>query len=421
MKSSSVSHERKELLKNKAFLIYFIASTISWFGNGMQFISTSWLGLTLTGNNYTVAIILICSALPGVLLSPITGVLVDKVNKKVLASILDFFRGVVIIAIPFLWIAGVLNIWHLYLMTFLIAIGDIIYQPTLMAMIREIIPKRLLLTANSTTQIMAQIGTVIGAGVGGVIVAVYSPIWVMVINSLTYFISGLCILFMKYKKHASKKQRIPNIKTKFVEQFVLEFKIGFNYLINNKNIWFIYAIMLTYPITLRVINTLLPIFSKDVLEVGAAGFGYIDSGFALGAIVGGFLLPYIVKKYGVKLTMLGGLGSLALSIILFSVSINLWSAIVAYFLIGCTFQSRITFLTTIQHQVDLEVQGRVHSFYTTFVSIFALLLYGVIGILSEVVSSRILFLLLGVLILISFIFATNTKLINHTKQEKQAL
>ncbi|MFD9626526.1 MFS transporter [Peribacillus muralis] len=176
-----------------------------------------------------------------------------------------------------------------------------------------------------------------------------------------------------------------------------ELKVGYRYILHNRQIWVLYVIMLSYPISLRTINSLLPIFSKDVLKVGAAGFGYIDAGFALGAIVGGFFLLSIVKRLGNWFTLVGGIGVLGCSILFFSLSFNLFTGILGYFLVGCTFQTRIAYLTTIQYQVNIEVQGRVHSFYTTFISLFALLVYIMLGIMSELVSSRLLFVSLGII------------------------
>ncbi|WP_057915463.1 MFS transporter [Peribacillus muralis] len=399
---SGVSQERKELLKNRAYFLYFIATTFSFFGNGMQFISSSWLGLTMTQSNYTIAIILICSSIPGIILSPFSGVWVDRLNKRILAGFLDFFRALVLLIIPIIWWMGDLNIWHIYLMTFLVAAGDVLFQPTIVTLIREIIPRTLLLTANSTTQITAQIGSVVGAGIGGIIVALYEPVWVMLINGLTFFVSGICILLMPKATNLTKQKQGMEVKnTKFFEQFIAELKVGYRYILHNRQIWILYVIMLSYPISLRTINSLLPIFSKDVLKVGAAGFGYIDAGFALGAIVGGFFLPSIVKRLGNWFTLVGGVGVLGCSILFFSLSFNLFTGILGYFLVGCTFQTRIAYLTTIQYQVNIEVQGRVHSFYTTFVSLFALLVYIMLGIMSELVSSRLLFASLGIIILIA--------------------
>ncbi|MGE7185695.1 MFS transporter [Peribacillus sp. NPDC006672] len=196
---------------------------------------------------------------------------------------------------------------------------------------------------------------------------------------------------MPKSNYITKQKKSMEVKdTKFFEQFIAELKVGYRYILHNRQIWILYVIMLSYPLSLRTINSLLPIFSKDVLKVGAAGFGYIDAGFALGAIAGGFILPVIVKKWGI--------GILGYSILFFSLSFNLFTGILGYFLVGCTFQTRIAYLTTIQYEVDIEVQGRVHSFYNTFVSLFALLV--MLGILSELISSRLLFVSQGIIILI---------------------
>lgn len=398
-KDNSTHEQRIQLLKNRAYLLYFIGTTVSFFGTGMQFIANSWLALEMTNANYSVAIVLICSALPGIILSPFSGVFVDWLNRKYLAASMDFFRALVLLSIPLIAWFGELNIWHVYLMALLVAVGDMVFQPTVIALIREIIPKELLLVGNSTIQITAQVGSLIGAGLGGLIIAYFSPVWVMVLNAITFLVSCLCILAMpRVVKAKSSDRKGWGLLAK---RFVSELKVGIQYIRQNQHILIFYMIMLSYPITLRAINALLPIFSKDVLKVGAEGFGYIDAAFAVGAIVGGLLLPSFVNKLGNSKALLIGLGALGVSILFFSISFDIWTGILGYFLIGCTFQSRILYMTTIQHQVDLEVQGRVHSVYTTFVSVFALIIYFLMGVLGEMISTRWLYVMQGVIIMIA--------------------
>lgn len=400
--NENVHAQRLSLLKNRAYLFYFIGTTISFFGNGMQYLANSWLALEMTNANYSVGIVLICSALPGILLAPFSGVFVDWMNRKYLAAAMDLFRALILLSIPLLSWMGILNIWHVYLMAFLVAIGDLVFQPTIIALIREIIPKNLLLTANSTTQITAQVGSLIGAGSGGLIIAYFSPVWVMVINAATFLISCLCILAMpkSERSKSSEKKSWSNLS----KQFFQELKLGLQYMKQNQHLVYLYLIMLSFPITLRAINSLLPIFSKDVLQVGAEGFGYIDAAFAVGAIVGGFFLPYFANKLGNSLAMKVGLGALGISLLLFAISVDVWTGMIGYFLIGCTFQSRILYMTTIQQEVDLDFQGRVHSVYTTFVSIFALIIFFATGVLSELISARWLFMMQGAIVLVAALF-----------------
>ncbi|MGB8957253.1 MAG: MFS transporter, partial [Tumebacillaceae bacterium] len=154
--------DRWSVFINRSYLMYFIATTISSLGTGMQYVANSWLALQLTGSNASVAIVLLCSTIPGILLSPMIGVLVDRFDRKYLAVCTDAFRALVLIAVPILFMFDLLRPWHLYAMAMLVAIGDQIYSPSAMALVREIMPKDQLLNANSTTGVGNQIGALVG-------------------------------------------------------------------------------------------------------------------------------------------------------------------------------------------------------------------------------------------------------------------
>ncbi|OYD06340.1 MFS transporter [Paludifilum halophilum] len=401
--SASTWAERKEVLKIPSYFLYFVGTSISFLGMGMQFIANSWLVLEMTNANISVAILLICSSLPGIVLSPLSGVFIDRLDRRVLASSMDLFRAIVLLAIPIIYWAGFLEVIHLYFMAFFVAIGDLIFQPTVVALIREVVPKRLLMTANTTTQVTAQVGSLVGTGLGGLIVAFSSPIWVMVINAATFLVSAVCIINMRktHRRRLTKDQTAKQAWLRYREDLL----DGIRYIRNHRYIALLYILLLTFPLTLRLINVLLPSFTKEVLKVGADGFGYIDAAFATGAVIGGLYLSSVTQKWGKRFTMLFGMGALAGSLIIFSISTNLIVAIVGYLLIGITFQVRILYLTTIQHLVDLDFQGRVHSVFTTLVTFFSLGVYLLMGVLSEVVSQRWLYASQGIFILIVTLFS----------------
>lgn len=188
------------IFKYRAYILYFTGTTVSRVGTEMQLIANNWLIIEMTNTSYSVALLLIFSSIPSVLLSPVFGVFVDQMERKLLAITTDMFRAVVLLFVPLLWWFDMLLPWHLYLMAFLVAIGDEIYEPSTKALIVEVIPTELLLIANSTTAIAIQIGWLVGAGSAGTIVTLFSPIAVMIINSVTFLFSAFCILSIP-KKH----------------------------------------------------------------------------------------------------------------------------------------------------------------------------------------------------------------------------
>jgi MFS family permease len=385
--------ERLEVFGYRSYTLYFSGTVVSAIGNGMQFIATSWLALQLTGAVYSIALVLVCSSLPGILVAPVIGVYIDRLNRRLVAAAMDIFRTLVLLAVSFLWWRGLLEPWHLYLMAFLLALGDQAFYPAVMVLVREVIPQRLLLSANATSALALQVGTLTGATSAGVIIAVQTPIAAMMVNAGTFLVSAFCILSMRHRQVAA-----PRSGARGWRQFGADLQEGLTYIRRHDEIVPPYMMVLSIMSTLYTINVLLPPFARSVLRVGTQGFGVIDGMFAVGAIAGTFVLPAMAHAWGAGRARLVGMGGLATSIMFFAVTQSLWSAMLGYLLIGLTMQVRALYLTQAQEGTDLAVQGRVHTTFTTLFSLASLAVYLLMGSAGQIVSLRYLYLMQGALL-----------------------
>nr|MBA2681891.1 MFS transporter [Ktedonobacteraceae bacterium] len=170
----------------RSYSCYFLGSSVSWIGNSMQFIAESWLALQLTHQAFSVAIVLVATSLPGTVLSPLLGVYIDRFDRKWLAAWMDIFRGCVLLAMPILWWANLLQPWHIYLVTLLVSIGDTVFTPTISALIQEVVPQEHLLSANSFNSVALQIGSLLGASLAAIIIVISSAPMALLVDALTF-------------------------------------------------------------------------------------------------------------------------------------------------------------------------------------------------------------------------------------------
>lgn len=409
LKNSTMS--RLEIFRQRAYALYFLGTTVSMIGTGMQFVANTWLALQLVQANYAVAVILICSSLPGVLLSPLIGIIVDRFDRKFLAATMDLMRASVLFIVTAIWWLKLILPWYLYVMAFLIAIGDEVYKPSVLALVREIIPEDMLLTANATTGIANQIGALVGAGVSGIIIMIFSPVMILIINAVSFLFSATCILNMRKGVYLSRHDYQPG---KGIAYHLEDFKRGLHYIRLHSAIIPSYLIMLALIALLRTLNVLLAPFAEEVLHVGVQGFGYIDASFAGGAIIGGLVLPALSSKYNVQKVAFGGLLLLIANLIIFAFSQQIIVAMVSYFIIGMMFQIRILHLTLAQQKIDIAYQGRVHSTFNTLFAIAALIIYFLVGIVSGIISLRWVYIAQAVILVV---VAVSVYIIDFTKQK----
>src|SRR5260370_32041969 len=103
-----------------------------------------------------VSLIVILVTLPGLVVPPFGGVLIDRVDRRYLGITLDASRAVIVLGTAALAYVGRLAIWELYSMVFLLGVGFAVYWSTTNALVQELVPREQLLTANATVLIAVQ-------------------------------------------------------------------------------------------------------------------------------------------------------------------------------------------------------------------------------------------------------------------------
>ncbi|WP_034341737.1 MFS transporter [Deinococcus misasensis] len=373
---------------------------LSSIGDGVQFIANSWLALQLTGSAAGVGWVLFFSSIPTVFLSPFMGVYVDRLNRKNIAVTMDIVRALIILMVPVLYWTHGLQPWHIYLMSFMVAFCDKVFQPATRAMVRDVIPKEQLLHTNSAASIAGQLGTGLGATVSGLLIAAVSAPAAMVLNSVSFLLSAVFLAQLQYHR-----SQAPVLAKATFKKDLLD---GFSYIQNHKNIITVYIINAFLVMSLYTVNVLLVPFTRHQLHLGPEAAGYIDATFALGAVLGGVFIPKMVQQKGRGMVMSAGLITMAFSLLLFSQAGTLWMAMVGYFFIGLSFSVYSLFVTVAQEQVLPEFQGRVHATFNTMFGLLSLVIYLGMGHLSDVLSERYLFVFLGVLVGVASVWSRVT-------------
>ena len=182
-----------KILKNKTFLLFFMGNIISLIGFGFNMIAVSWLVIDSTGSEYTLGKIIAISTLPGLIVSIFTGFIIDKFNRKHILICLDLLRLLVIITFLFFISSDNFEVKFLYPLVFFMGIFNSVFWSTAQAFTQEIINEKDYFNANKLLSASYQIGSIVGAGIGGIIVHFFDPFFTLSINAIAYFISAFLI------------------------------------------------------------------------------------------------------------------------------------------------------------------------------------------------------------------------------------
>jgi MFS family permease len=256
------------LFKNRTFSLFFFGNAVSLFGWGLNFIAVSWIVIDMTGSELMLGKINALATLPGVIIAFYAGTIIDRMNRKHLLVIIDIYRMIAVaIIVLFMW-TGVFQLWHLFIMSFLVGLGSSIFWPCAAAFLQELIHEDDYLAGNSLLSASYQSGTLIGSAVGGFVVYAWGASTALLLDALTYLISAILIGAAKHRSANYLKRN---------ERMVETFKNGLGYISKNINI-FMYGLsaLLADVAIWGCLAVLSIVFSIDILHAGARGFGLID-------------------------------------------------------------------------------------------------------------------------------------------------
>src|SRR6056297_1148679 len=285
---------KSNLLHNYNFILLFLGGFVSRVGNGIHYIALVWYVLDITGSGSATGIVLLLSTLPGVIIGPFGGVIADKFNRKVLIVSMDILRGLIVLVLGYMIYTNNAGFFVISIATVLIAICNSFFNPAVTATIPNIVEDFLLQKANSLNHFSVNFTQIIGAAVGGILIASYGIAGVFFINGTSFLISAFSELFIDIPKIRIEEEleKSPTI--------INEIKFGLNFLWKKKELvsLFTIALFLNFVSTGLVILGL-PFVYKELLGVNSQLYGFAQSIFPAGAVIGSIILSQIpeIRNY----------------------------------------------------------------------------------------------------------------------------
>ena len=367
------------ILKNKTFLLFFIGNITSLIGFGLNMIAVSWLVLEKTGSEIALGKVLAISTAPGVLLALLAGNIIDRTNRKWLMILLDIFRLIVIVIFIYLININGFTIRILYPIAMLIGLGNSLFWPTAQAFVQEIVNDKDYFPANALLSASYQVGSILGAGVGGFIVHIYSPITALYFNAIAYAVSAIFISLAPFKKSDFSST---------AEKFLLSIKKGFTFLRLEKNILILGLTTIISDVAVWGSLSVLTIsISKVIFNKGSWGYGLLDGFYGFGALLSTILIATLVKKYGRKKSLILCYMIAGFSCLISPLLGSIYFAAISYFFMGLNNNTaRIIIRTIFMENIPNNIMGRVQIIFGVYTKIMIVVSTLLAGIISEKVN-----------------------------------
>jgi MFS family permease len=338
------------LLDHPAFTWLWSGLFISYLGDQFATIALLWFVLQLTGSGAAVGLVIFLFNFPAIVTGPLLGQLLDRYQPRLVMAFDNAARAVLIAAIPILYQLGVLHLWHIYALA--LAAGAL--QPATLvgvrAFIPHLVPDELLDHANALWAGSVQFASLVGPALAGYLVASVGGPVALLVDAASFVIMSVVAFGLP---NVQREQRGALAGTRRAW-------LGFGPLLRLREVRTMTALSVIFFFAYGPLEPALPIYSRDVLKAGAAGFGLLWSGYGVGALLGLFAVGAIAARGrpGIVLATIAILWGLFLTPLL--VIHNLYAAMLFFALAGFAWAPYAVIETTIlQRLVPADMRGQV--------------------------------------------------------------
>ncbi|MEW4370219.1 MFS transporter [Paenibacillus kandeliae] len=410
---------------NRNIVLLWLANTTSIFGTSIYTLALTLLSLEYTHNALGAGAVLFASVIPYLFIGIIGGAVSDRVNRKHVMIVCDVARGVITLWIPIAHSLGILNISQIVVVSFLITSLRAFFHPANQASIPELANDK-----NELNKVNAYIGStenlslMLGPSLGGLLLLFhFDATQLLYVDSLTYFISAILIVCIKYPAMQYSKLNWGLLFSKSNVLYDSWSIFGFMFKGNRT----IFIMMLAFALQLLVGVGILQLGIPELLQfIGVGGeqnLGFVMSAIAFSAMISSLALANFKLKQPIKWVFFGYTIRCAAYVIL-AYANNIEMVLIAACVLGLgSTVSGTTMTTVLQLQSPSSMLGKVMAVRSSIGNVADAFAYLFIGGLLSIFSLAVSLIIAAIYSFLSAILLyiwwkrscdTNNPVINTT-------
>ncbi len=351
-------------LFHKDFTLVVIGQIISLFGNGIVRFALPLYLLNQTGSATLFGVVTALSFLPMIILTPVGGIIADRVNKRNVMVTLDFLTAGLMLLLYIL--LGRVDLVALLIVTLMVLYGiQGAYQPTVQASMPLLQSQDNLLAANAIINQVSALSGLLAPIIGGILFGIYGLNPIIIVGGVCFVVSAVMEIFIKipHTKSGIKQGIFAIVRQDFSESFAFMRRdkpviLSCVFIICGFNLFLSAMIIVSMPVLIT-----------RTLGMSDQLYGYAQGALAAGGLFGGVMVGVLAKRLSVKKLHLLLLLSSGL---LLPIAVSLWLSLppfVSYLVISVSCfllmavatMVTVQLLTFIQGETPTNLTGKVMS------------------------------------------------------------
>jgi MFS family permease len=353
----------RALLRERAYVLMWQARLLGNLATQIESIALAWhvyavarLTGTVAEGAFAVGMLGLAQFLPMFALALIAGETADRKDRRVIMLVclaVEFASAAAFAALAHWQVPA---LWPIYLLAVVFGVARAFFSPASTALGPTLVPRSLLPRAIAMNSLSWQLASVIGPAIGGLLVAASST--VAFAGAAGLFAAAVVILF----GFASP----PQVGAQGASRMT-QIREGLRYLWSNKIVLGAISLDL-FAVLLGGATALLPVFARDILQVGSQGFGILRAAPAVGGVMVAALLSARPIRHHAGIKMLLGVAAFGAATVVFALSRSLWLSAATLALLGASDMiSVFVRQSLVQIATPNAMRGRVSAVSTLFI------------------------------------------------------
>jgi MFS family permease len=306
-----------EVLRHREFRLLWLGQAFTGMGTWMDQVTRGWLIYELTDSAFQLGLVRGVQAIPFLLLSPIAGSVADRYSRKMQVVVAQVVNGLLFAALALLIFTGWIQPWHVYVTAVAVAIVQVFQQPSRAAMVADAVPAGNLTNAIGLNAVVFNIARSLGPSLAGMLIALFGTAGSFTVQAIFYFLATVWTIQLRPTPDSSAGSHEPSARQESFRESIIE---GWKFSWTNETVRTGLLIAMSASLFIVPFTTLLPVFARDILAVGAKGQGLLLTAMGIGALCSAVIIASVGDRLPRGLIMLGGVTLYGLAVVIFSVS-----------------------------------------------------------------------------------------------------
>lgn len=356
----------------------------------VQFALVWWLTKT-TGSGTVLAMATMAAIIPGVVLGPFIGPLIDRWNRRTIMLVADSLIALATAFLAVLFVLGVVEIWHVYVIMFARSIGGAFHWPSMQASTTLMVPQQHYSRIAGLNQSLQGIASIIGPALGALLLELVPMQAVLAVDVVTAAIAVIPLLLIAIPQPTSVVRARPS--------FVREMAEGFRFLVSWPGLLGVVILVALLNFLFAPAGALMPLLVTNHFGGGAFHLAGLQMAMGIGIIGGGILLTVWGGFRRRIATALFGIVFLGGGAVLLGLTPPTLFALAIFATLLCGIMQPIvngSFMAVLQASTPPDLQGRLFSLIGSATGAMMPLGLAIAGPLSDRFGANTWFLVGGI-------------------------